>query len=1084
MSTKTQVLTSIKGTPLYMAPELIEEHPYDHNADLWSFGCVVYQMIQGLPPFQTDSILHLIELIRFESIKWSRFHVVSQKCKSFLQGLLQKNPSQRLTWPALLEHPFLEKSLLKVSNISTPFATPVPVSQATENQPQFLDVDMNLTDSQAKFLRDTVPTAYGGRTLETMIERKRVPPLTSIPESKSLFCKHDGPFRVSLAHNMFVDHSESCQSVEQRQVQNREVEEMMNSNRCVEPEDDTSSFEQLVVSPETEAVYYQRNESYTGRDYSPGDGDVVSHNNKLPDWNPKAVESPIETEEWIAFLQKSMEEIMNGELDSLLQENCVSVLISPLRNLTVNCRVVKYIACLLSLPLALPLKRPTVFKIQRVYLGVKVVPNLVYALKLLMSERSEPHEPYEKLEPTNAKTKLASKLTSDELQTLEYTILVLCSLAHAQQKFLTQFCNAIYTVNGFEFLRQLLLLKKKKTRIVADLIAIFNHILRSLPKKARLIEDVILFPSMSWHADKLFVQLVTHSEEVLIRRTCHLIRLLAIHLRTSVTCFWSGTLRNALERLIISDPDQTVRLVNQQPPVRSVVCEESNGQRRTSSRPAFAMSLAYAILLASLFLLAYFFVRNRRRMRRLPPGPWQLPILGYLPWIDAEKPHESLTKLARTYGPVCGLRMGSVYTVLLSDPRIIKQAFAMDACAGRAPLYLTHGIMQGYGLVCAEGNRWRDQRKFVSICLRNFGMVKHDGPKRDRLEKRILDAANECVSKLEQRSTDGPIDPLDTLHHCMGNLVNSIVFGKTYGENEQVWKWLRHLQEEGVKHIGIAGPLNFLPILRFLPRYGQTIRHILDGKEKTHRVYRGILDEHRARTAPTTPGNESFLAAFDEQMRKENMDDSYFTESQLYHLLADLFGAGTDTTLTTLRWFLLFIAVHPDEQEKLRLEMDRCLDAGEEPTLKDRDSMPRLEAALAEVQRLRSVAPLGIPHGTSEDTQIGEYDVPKGAMIVPVQWAVHTDPAYWQDPLEYRPERFLAEDGTFFKPESFLPFQTGKRVCVGEELARMILFLFAARILRALNISVPSNETVDLEGDCGITLVPKPHRLMFVARHR
>ncbi|XP_078052770.1 cytochrome P450 enzyme phantom [Augochlora pura] len=503
------------------------------------------------------------------------------------------------------------------------------------------------------------------------------------------------------------------------------------------------------------------------------------------------------------------------------------------------------------------------------------------------------------------------------------------------------------------------------------------------------------------------------------------------------------------------------------------------------------MNLVYTIFFASLLFLAYLFDKSRRKAtaRRLPPGPWQLPILGYLPWIDAEKPHESLTKLARRYGPICGLRMGSVYTVLLSDPRLIKESFAQDACTGRAPLHLTHGIMQGYGLVCAEGNRWKDQRKFVSCCLRNFGMVKHEGPRRDKLEERISRAADECVSKLAERSINGPIDPMDTLHHCVGNLVNDIVFGKTYREDDRVWKWLRHLQEEGVKHIGVAGPLNFLPLLRLLPRFGETIRSILDGKSKTHEIYRGILEEHRAR-ATSSPANvptddDNFLAAFDERMRKQSTaEDNYYTEPQLFHLLADLFGAGTDTTLTTLRWFILMLAVYPKEQEKLQEEMDRCLNGNEYPSLKCRPSMPRLEAAIAEVQRLRSVTPLGIPHGTLEDTRIGGYDVPKGAMIVPMQWAVHTDPTYWQDPLEFRPDRFLTEDGNFFKPDSFLPFQSGKRVCVGEELARMILFLYAGRILRKFNVSTPPDESIDLEGDSGITLVPKPHRLMFAERCR
>lgn len=110
------------------------------------------------------------------------------------------------------------------------------------------------------------------------------------------------------------------------------------------------------------------------------------------------------------------------------------------------------------------------------------------------------------------------------------------------------------------------------------------------------------------------------------------------------------------------------------------------------------MNFLYALLFLSFSLLIYVFHKNRK-VRRLPPGPWQLPIVGYLPWINGRKPHETLTKLVRVYGPVCGFRMGSVYTVLLSDPQLIRQTFAKDAFAGRAPLYLTHGIMQGYGKI-------------------------------------------------------------------------------------------------------------------------------------------------------------------------------------------------------------------------------------------------------------------------------------------------------------------------------------------------------------------------------------------------
>ena len=66
------VLTSIKGTPLYMSPELVEEKPYDHTADLWSVGCILYELYVGTPPFYTNSIFQLVSLIIKDPIKWPK----------------------------------------------------------------------------------------------------------------------------------------------------------------------------------------------------------------------------------------------------------------------------------------------------------------------------------------------------------------------------------------------------------------------------------------------------------------------------------------------------------------------------------------------------------------------------------------------------------------------------------------------------------------------------------------------------------------------------------------------------------------------------------------------------------------------------------------------------------------------------------------------------------------------------------------------------------------------------------------------------------------------------------------------------
>nr|XP_061801204.1 serine/threonine-protein kinase 36-like [Nerophis lumbriciformis] len=105
MSISTMVVTSIKGTPLYMSPELVAEKPYDHTADLWALGCILYEIHTGLPPFCADSIFHLGQLIVKNPIVWP--DNMSSTCTSFLKGLLIKDPQKRLSWPHLLHHPFV-----------------------------------------------------------------------------------------------------------------------------------------------------------------------------------------------------------------------------------------------------------------------------------------------------------------------------------------------------------------------------------------------------------------------------------------------------------------------------------------------------------------------------------------------------------------------------------------------------------------------------------------------------------------------------------------------------------------------------------------------------------------------------------------------------------------------------------------------------------------------------------------------------------------------------------------------------------------------------------------------------------------
>ncbi|XP_076251779.1 cytochrome P450 enzyme phantom isoform X2 [Rhynchophorus ferrugineus] len=470
--------------------------------------------------------------------------------------------------------------------------------------------------------------------------------------------------------------------------------------------------------------------------------------------------------------------------------------------------------------------------------------------------------------------------------------------------------------------------------------------------------------------------------------------------------------------------------------------------------------------------------------RKLPPGPWGLPLVGYLPFLDPKAPQVSLTELAKKYGPMYSLLLGNVRTIVLSDPKLIKTLFAKDVTTGRAPLYLTHGIMNGYGIICAQGDLWKDQRRFVHNCLRHFGASKI-GP-RDNMEKLIIKHVKEFVRYIKTLDTKQPIDPLRPLRHCLGSIINEIVFGRSWERGNETWEELQELQEEGLKYIGIAGPLNFLPFLRFLPMFKRPMSFLIKGQHKTHRFYQKLINEenvllNKSRSADLdTNSYTNFIQGFlIEREKRQNTDDvhKYYNEKQFHHLLADVFGAGLDTTLVTLRWFLLYIARNTKIQSQLRDDLKTILN-DRDPSLNDMESLPFVEACLSETQRIRSVVPIGIPHGALDDIKLNGYVIPKGAMIVPLQWAVHMNEKVYPEPENFNPSRFINEEGRYFKPEYFIPFQNGKRMCIGDELARMMMFLVSTTILKTFHLDLEDHKTC-MEGESGITLSPQPYKLIF-----
>lgn len=108
MSENTFLVNSIKGSPIYMAPELVQGHPYNEKADLWSMGIVLYECATGIAPFSRGTVQECIELIVKAPVDYTM--IKNTDLANLLKGLLSKNPAKRLGWPHLLSHPFLQQT--------------------------------------------------------------------------------------------------------------------------------------------------------------------------------------------------------------------------------------------------------------------------------------------------------------------------------------------------------------------------------------------------------------------------------------------------------------------------------------------------------------------------------------------------------------------------------------------------------------------------------------------------------------------------------------------------------------------------------------------------------------------------------------------------------------------------------------------------------------------------------------------------------------------------------------------------------------------------------------------------------------
>ncbi|XP_002961663.2 flavonoid 3'-monooxygenase [Selaginella moellendorffii] len=472
------------------------------------------------------------------------------------------------------------------------------------------------------------------------------------------------------------------------------------------------------------------------------------------------------------------------------------------------------------------------------------------------------------------------------------------------------------------------------------------------------------------------------------------------------------------------------------------------------SRPAIqtidSMGFAVALFLLSVGWITLSLFIERIRSSRLPPGPFSLPIFGAL--FSLEEPlHHHFAKISKKYGPIVFLKMGMAPFVVVNDNQMAAQVLkAHDLEFGSRPedgffRIVSHG---GNDLVLAPiGDKWKAMRRICSTHLFSNSMVKASAGFRESEMKHAVKAI------FQQSGTT--IKLQEVLSNLLSNSLCLVLFSE---RGLEVVDLVRSVAALSLNlNIGILFPA--LDRLDFHGVYRKLNTQLMP---RLKLLLEDQIDKHRRRKDQAGDG---FIPRDFIDVLISLEDKDKLSNISTLALLSDMILAGLETSLVTIEWTMAELINHPQVMSKAQQEMDNVVGRARAVQESDLPNLPYIEAIVKESLRLHPALPLGFPHLNPKPVKLGGYTIPGGCKVLVNIWAIGRDPARWSDPEAFQPERFLDSNPIPANGQNldFLPFSSGRRVCVGYPLAMRSISFFVASLLQAFEWSPANPGGIDME---------------------